>query len=126
MEAFAASAVGTRSPAVVEVWRRAWPEFIAFLDLPPEIRRVGYTTNAIERMNDQLRTVTRTRGHSPNDVAAYKLLDLWICDIENRTTSRSGTPKNPSINRRGRSTQGWKNAPNHFAIIYPGRSPERD
>jgi putative transposase len=124
LDAFAASAVGVRSPAVVDVWRRAWPEFIPFLDLPPEIRRVVYTTNAIESMNYQLRKVTKTRGQFPNDEAAYKLLYLGICDIENRTTSRGGTPKNPSITQRGRGTQGWKDALNHFAIIYPGRLPE--
>lgn len=124
LEAFAASPVGTRSPAVVDVWRRAWNEFIPFLDLPPEIRRVVYTTNAIESMNYQLRKVTKTRGQFPNDDAAYKLVYLAICDIEDRTTSRGGKPKNPSITQRGSSTHGWKNALNHFAIIYPGRLPE--
>jgi putative transposase len=124
LEAFAASAVGSRSPAVVDVWRRAWNEFIPFLDLPAEIRRVVYTTNAIESMNYQLRKVTKTRGQFPNDEAAYKLLYLAISHIEDRTTSRGGTPKNPSITQRGSGTQGWKNALNHFAIIYPGRLPE--
>ena len=124
LEAFAASAVGMRSPAVVDVWRRAWNEFIPFLDLPAEIRRVVYTTNAIESMNYQLRKVTKTRGQFPNDEAAYKLLYLAISHIEERTTSRGGTPKNPSITQRGSGTQGWKNALNHFAIIYPGRLPE--
>ena len=124
LEAFAASAVGMRSPAVIDVWRRAWTEFIPFLDLPPDIRRVVYTTNVIESMNYQLRKVTKTRGQFPNDEAAYKLLYLAICDIEVRTTSRGGKPKNPSITQRGSNTQGWKNALNHFAIIYPGRLPE--
>jgi putative transposase len=124
LEAFAASEVGARSPAVVDAWRRAWTEFIPFLDLPPEIRRVVYTTNAIESMNYQLRKVTKTRGQFPNDDAAYKLIYLGICDIEARTTSRGGKPKNPSITQRGSGTHGWKNALNHFAIIYPGRLPE--
>ena len=124
LEAFAASAVGARNPAVADVWRRSWNEFIPFLDLPPEIRRVIYTTNAIESMNYQLRKVTKTRGQFPNDEAAYKLLYLGICDIENRTISRGGKPKNPSITQRGSNTVGWKTALNHFAIIYPGRLPE--
>ncbi len=124
LEAFAASEVGGRSPAVVDAWRRAWTEFIPFLDLPPEIRRVVYTTNAIESMNYQLRKVTKTRGQFPNDDAAYKLIYLGICDIEDRTTSRGGKPKNPSITQRGSGTHGWKSALNHFAIIYPGRLPE--
>jgi len=124
LEAFAVSAVGARNPAVADVWRRSWNEFIPFLDLPPEIRRVIYTTNAIESMNYQLRKVTKTRGQFPNDEAAYKLLYLGICDIENRTISRGGKPKNPSITQRGSNTVGWKTALNHFAIIYPGRLPE--
>ena len=124
LEAFAASEVGARSPAVVDAWRRAWTEFIPFLDLPPEIRRVVYTTNAIESMNYQLRKVTKTRGQFPNDDAAYKLIYLGICDIEARTTSRGGKPKNPSITQRGSGTHGWKNTLNHFTIIYPGRLPE--
>ena len=124
LETFAASAVGSRTPAVVDVWRRAWNEFIPFLDLPADIRRVVYTTNAIESMNYQLRKVTKTRGQFPNDEAAYKLLYLAISHIEDRTKNRGGTPKNPSITQRGCGTQGWKNALNHFAIIYPGRLPE--
>ena len=83
-----------------------------------------YTTNAIESLNYQLRKVTKTRGQFPNDEAAYKLLYLAICDIENRTISRGGKPKNPSITQRGSNTAGWKTALNHFAIIYPGRLPE--
>ena len=93
LETFAASAVGSRSPAVVDVWRRAWNEFIPFLDLPADIRRVVYTTNAIESMNYQLRKVTKTRGQFPNDEAAYKLLYLAISHIEDRTKNREGTPK---------------------------------
>lgn len=89
--------VGTRSPAIVDVWRRTWPEFIPFLDQPPEIRRLVCTTNAVESMNYQLRKVTKTRGHFPNDEPAYKLLFLGICDIAIRMMSRDGTPQNPSI-----------------------------
>ena len=77
-----------------------------------------YTTNAIESMNYQIRKVTKTRGQVPNDEAAYKLFYLAISHIEDRTTSRGGTPKNPSITQRGSGTQGWKNAMNHFATIY--------
>lgn len=123
LEVFAASEVGRRSPAVVDAWRRAWQEFIPFLDLPVEIRRVVYTTNAIESINYQLRKVTKTRGQFPNDVAAYKLLYLAICDIEVRTTTRGGN-KEKKLLQRGANTQHWKDALNHFAIIYPGRLPE--
>ena len=125
LEAFADSEVGLRSPAVVDAWRRAWQEFIPFLELPPEIRRVVYTTNAIESINYQLRKVTKTRGQFPNDAAAYKLLYLAICDIEVRTTTRGGNDKTKkTLLQRGASTQHWTQALNHFAIIYPGRLPE--
>lgn len=123
LEAFAASEVGKRSPAVIDAWQRAWDEFVPFLDLPCEIRRVVYTTNAIESINYQLRKVTKTRGQFPNDAAAYKLLYLAICDIEVRTTTRGGN-KEKKLLQRGANTQHWKDALNHFAIIYPGRLPE--
>jgi putative transposase len=123
LEAFAASDIGQRSPAVVDAWRRSWNDFTPFLDLPAEIRRVVYTTNAIESINYQLRKVSKTRGQLPNDDAAYKLLYLAVCDIELRTTSRGGT-KEKKLLQRGSNTQHWKDALNHFAIIYPGRLPQ--
>ncbi len=123
LEAFAASEVGLRSPAVVDAWRRAWNEFVPFLDMPPEIRRVVYTTNTIESINYQLRKVSKTRGQFPNDEAAYKLLYLAICDIEVRTTTRGGN-KPKKLLQRGANTQHWKEALNQLAIIYPGRLPE--
>jgi putative transposase len=61
---------------VTDVWRRAWNEFIPFLDYPAELRRIVYTTNAIESINFQLRKITKTRGHFPSDEAAMKLLYL--------------------------------------------------
>lgn len=123
LEAFADSDVGKRCPAAVDAWRRAWKEFVPFLDLPPAIRHVVYTTNAIESMNYQLRKVTKTRSQFPTDEAAYKLLYLAICDIEVRTTSRGGN-KEKKLLQRGASTQHWKEALNFFAITYPGRLPE--
>ena len=123
LEAFADSALGKGSPAVVDAWRRAWNEFVPFLDLPPAIRRVVYTTNAIESINYQLRKVSKTRGQFPNDESAYKLLFLAICDIEIRTTTRGGN-KEKKLLQRGSNTQHWKEALNHLAIIYPGRLPE--
>jgi putative transposase len=123
LEAFAASEAGRRCPAAVDAWRRAWPEFVPFLDFPLEIRRVVYTTNAIESYNYQLRKVTKTRGQFPNDDAAYKLLFLAISDIELRTTTRGGN-KNKKLLQRGAASQHWTAALNHFAILYPGRLPE--
>ena len=123
LEAFAGSEVGRRSPAVIDAWQRAWDEFVPFLDLPREIRRVVYTTNAIEWINYQLRKVTKTRGQFPNDAAVYKMLYLAICDIEVRTTTRGGN-KEKKLLQRGANTQHWKDALNQFEIIYPGRLPE--
>jgi len=61
LQDFAASDVGQGSPAVVDAWRRAWNEFVFFMEMPPEIRKVVYTTNAIESINYQLRKVSKTR-----------------------------------------------------------------
>ncbi len=123
LDAFVDSALGRKHPAVAAVWRRAWQEFVPFLDLPTEIRRVVYTTNAIESYNYQLRKVTKTRGQFPNDEAAYKLIYLAICDIETRTTGRGGG-RDKKMLQRGASSQHWTEALNHFAILYPGRLPE--
>ena len=123
LEEFAASEIGRRCPAAVAAWRRAWDEFVPFLDYPPAIRRVVYTTNAIESINYQLRKVTKTRSQFTTDEAAYKLLYLAICDIELRTTSRGGN-REKKLLQRGSDTQHWTEALNHLAILFPGRLPE--
>jgi putative transposase len=123
LDEFADSELGRRCPAVVDVWRRAWTEFTPFLDLPPEIRKVVYTTNAIESINYQLRKVSKTRGQFPSDEAVYKILYLAVCDIETRDKSRGGDAKKKSILSRGSSTHGWTAALNHFAIMFPDRLP---
>jgi putative transposase len=123
LEDFAGGELGKRCPAVVDVWRRAWNEFVPFLDLPTEIRRVVYTTNAIESINYQLRKVSKTRGQFPTDDAVYKILYLAVCDIETRDKARGGDAKKKSILSRGASTKGWTLALNHFEMIFPGRLP---
>jgi putative transposase len=123
LDEFANSELGRRSPAAVAAWRRAWEEFVPFLDYPPQIRRVVYTTNAIESINYQLRKVTKTRSQFSTDEAAYKLLYLAICDIELRTTTRGGN-KEKKLLQRGASTQHWTEALNHLAVLFPGRLPE--
>jgi putative transposase len=67
---------GEQYPGAIDVRRRAWNEFIPFLDYPVELRRIVYTTNAIESINFQLRKITKNRGHFPSDEAAMKLLYL--------------------------------------------------
>jgi putative transposase len=103
---------GRQYPGVIDVWRRAWNEFVPFLDYPAELRRVVYTTNAIESINFQLRKITKTRGHFPSDEAAMKLLYLGLRNISSTRGGESGT-----------GTSGWKKALNTLVILFPGRLP---
>lgn len=59
---------------MVASWRRAWPHVIPFFAFPPTIRRVLYTTNALESVHARLRKIIKTRGHFPSDEAATKLI----------------------------------------------------
>jgi len=85
LEAFAVGPWGQKFPSVVAAWRRACEHVVPFLDFLPDIRRVTYTTNAIESPNMQLRKIIKTRGHFPNDEAATKLLWLAIRNVLART-----------------------------------------
>jgi putative transposase len=69
---------GRRYPAIAQSWRRAWAEVIPFYAFPDHVRRILYTTNAIEALNSKLRRAVRARGHFPNDEAAMKLLFLVL------------------------------------------------
>ena len=104
---------GDRYPAIVALWRRNWERFIPFLDFDPAIRKVIYTTNAIESLNYQLRKVTKARGSFPTDDAVLKIFYLAICNIGHHRGGELGT-----------HTQGWKRALNAFAIAYPNRIPD--
>lgn len=75
---FEASDLPKRYPAIAPSWRRAWNEVIPFLDYPPEVRRLIYTTNAIEALNSKIRRAVRTRGHFSSDEAAAKLIHLAL------------------------------------------------
>ena len=86
--------------------RRAWGRVIPFFAFPLEIRRVVYTTNAIESVNSRLRKIIKTRGHFPSDDAASKL--IWLA-LRNITADWS---------RAGRD---WKLAMNQFALLYEVR-----
>ncbi|ALE85413.1 transposase [Pseudonocardia sp. HH130629-09] len=103
---------GSQYPGVIDVWRRAWAEFIPFLDYPPELRKIVYTTNSIESINYQLRKITKTRGHFPSDEAAMKLLYLGLRNISSKRGGTSGT-----------GTHGWKTALNTLVVLFPGRLP---
>lgn len=75
---FGDSGLAAKYPASAPSWRRAWNEVIPFLDYPPEVRRLIYTTNAIEALNSKIRRAVRTRGHFPSDEAAAKLIYLAL------------------------------------------------
>src|SRR5512135_2954241 len=78
LEAFAASSWGAKDPAIAMAWRRNWAAVIPFFAFPDEVRRIVYTTNAIEALNGKLRRAVRARGHFPTDESAMKLLYLVL------------------------------------------------
>ena len=96
--AFADSPLGRRYPAAVAVWERAWERFTPFLAFPPDVRRIIYTTNAIESFNYQIRKIIKNRGHFPTDDAVVKLIWLAIADIEDKRArqraAEAGKPAN--------------------------------
>ena len=103
---FERGAWGQRYPTVTATWRRAWDRVIPFFAFPPEVRRVVYTTNAIESVHSRLRKIIKTRGHFPSDDAASKL--IWLA-LRNITADWS------------RAAKDWKLAMNQFAILFEER-----
>jgi putative transposase len=97
---------GQRYPAIGQSWRRAWSEVIPFFAFPEEVRRIVYTTNAIEALNSKLRRAVRARGHFPSDDAATKLLYL----ILNRSEKEWKMPPRE-----------WSMAKAQFAVIFGER-----
>jgi putative transposase len=101
---------GTKYPAVIRLWREAWPRFIPFLDYDQEIRKVIYSTNMVESLNARFRQATRRRGHFPTEQAALKVLYLVL-----REKSKSGG------NMLAVRLYGWKKALNAFALTFADR-----
>ncbi len=128
-EVFRDSPWGKKYPHAVATWQAAWERFTPFLAFPPELRRVIYTTNAIESLNYQLRKIIKNRGHFPSDDAVIKLLWLAICTIEDkRARERAKDRGKPANDRKapGRLVEGqvvtnWKAALAQLAITYPDR-----
>jgi len=126
---FSESELGKRYPATVSTWTAAWERFIPFLEFPPALRKVIYTTNSIESLNYQLRKIIKNRGHFPNDDAVIKLLWLAIRDIEDkRARQRAKEAGKKASERRaparlveGATVTGWKPALGALAIAYPDR-----
>jgi putative transposase len=129
LAAFSASPLGQKYPQAVKVWENAWDRFTPFLAFTPPVRKLLYTTNAIESLNYQLRKVTKARGHFPGDDAVVKLLWLAIINIEDkrareRAERRTRTGKRsdqPARLIEGQRVMGWREALNELAIAYPGR-----
>jgi len=86
LAAFEAGPWGQKYPAIGQTWRRAWAEVIPFYAFAIEVRRLLYTTNAIESLNAKLRRAVRARGHFPTDEAALKLLFLVLNRAEKEWT----------------------------------------
>lgn len=107
LEEFAAK-WDAKFPMIFKSWRSNWAHIIPFFAFPAEIRKIIYTTNAIESLNMSLRKVTKTRSSFPNDDALLRLLYLALCNISKRWT---------------RPVKDWEAALNRFAIIYEDRMP---
>jgi putative transposase len=78
LEAFDEGLWGRKYPVIAQSWRRHWTEVIPFYAFPADVRRILYTTNAIEALNAKLRRAVRARGHFPTDEAVLKLLFLVL------------------------------------------------
>jgi putative transposase len=106
LAAFEDSAWGRKYPAIAQSWRRAWTEVVPFYAFPAEVRRMLYTTNAIEALNAKLRRAVRARGHFPTDEAAMKLLFLVLNRAEKEWTMPA---------------REWSMAKAQFAILFGPR-----
>jgi putative transposase len=106
LDEFDAGSWGQRYPAIAQSWRRNWEHVVPFFAFPESVRRIIYTTNAIEALNSKLRRAVRTRGHFPNDDAATKLLYLVL---------------NHAAEQWKRPPREWFEAKVQFAVIFGER-----
>ena len=106
LDAFDAGPWGRKYPVIAQSWRRHWAEVIPFYAFPAEVRRIIYTTNAIEALNAKLRRAVRARGHFPTDEAVLKLLFLVL----NLTAKEWKMP-----------AREWTAAKAQFAILFEDR-----
>ncbi len=108
LDGFEVGSWGRKFPAIVRSWRRNWTQVIPFFAFSKPIRRVIYTTNAIESLNSTVRRAVRTRGHFPNDRAAAKLIYLTLRKVERKWQ---------------RPQAFWSQARAEFAILFGDRFP---
>ena len=93
-------------PAISQIWIRHWEHIIPIFEFPMEIRKVIYTTNAIESLNRSLRKVIKTKAVFPDEESVFKLMYLALNNISKRWSQ---------------PIRDWKAAVSHFAILFPGR-----
>jgi transposase-like protein len=98
----------SKYPTISKQWRLRWAQIVAMFDFPPEIRKAMYTTNTIESVNGVIRKFTRNRKQYPCADSAVKLIYLAISEAAKKWTM---------------PIKGWKQALNHFAILFEGRLP---
>jgi putative transposase len=96
-------------PAMIQAWQSAWEEFVPFLEFPAELRKVVYTTNAIESLNARFRRAVRHRGHFPNEQAALKV--LFLVATQRRKNRQDMTGR----------ISGWKTILNTLTVHYGER-----
>lgn len=96
-------------PTISKMWRAKWADIITLFDFPPDIRKAIYTTNAIESVNSVIRKFTRNRKIYPSEESALKLVYMAILEASKKWT---------------KPIRHWKQALNHFAIMYEGRMPD--
>lgn len=101
---------GAKYPTIVKQWRLKWTDIITLFEFPPAIRKAIYTTNVIESVNSVIRKFTRNRKQYPNAESALKLVYMAIHEASKRWTL---------------PIRGWKEALNHFAILFEDRLPGR-
>lgn len=106
LQAFSRGPWGKKYPPIALIWERQWEQVIPFFSYPSEVRKIIYTTNAIESLHMQLRKIIKNRGHFPNDDAAVKLLYLALRNITKEWKM---------------SAREWKAAMNQFAILFANR-----
>ena len=104
-----AQAWDDKYPTIAKQWRAKWQDIITLFDFPYPIRRAIYTTNAIESVNSVIRKFTRNRKIYPNEGSALKLIYMAISEASKRWT---------------RPINHWKQALNHFAVMYEDRMPD--
>ena len=106
LTAFEQGPYGIKCPPIAQAWRRQWTQVVPFFAFPPAVRKLIYTTNAIESLHMRLRKIVKNRGHFPSDEAATKLLFLALRNITQNWVMPPRT---------------WKEAANQFAIIFGDR-----